>query len=320
MKVAVAATMLNEAAPIGALLDALAAQTRVPDEIVLVDGGSTDGTVAVVERYRTRLPILRLIEAPGSNIARGRNIGIAAVTSEIVALTDAGCVPEPDWLERLTAPFGGDPEVGIVQGRSVADPRNHVEACIGACSLAFALPLGGATVFPTARGLAFRRDLWAAASGFPEHLAFGEDTAFIVRAVARHGRLDAAPDAVVRWRPRRSYREVVRQFYRYADGIVAAGLSGRIHRATVTQSVGCLGLAALGLAARHWLPWVALAGLGAAYVARKARQGCFDVPSWRTYYRVPLVLLAIHVGTMAGILHGHGRRLLGRRGHADPAR
>jgi uncharacterized membrane protein len=50
--------------------------------------------------------------------------------------------------------------------------------------------------------------------------------------------------------------------------------------------------------------------LAALYVLRKVREGCFSIPTWRTFYRVPLVLLAIHGGTLAGIAHGNVVRLL----------
>lgn len=309
MTVAVVVTVRNEAATIDALLEALAGQTRAPDELILVDGGSTDGTLARAAPHASRLPGFRLLAAPGSNISQGRNHGIAAAASDVIAVTDAGCVPAPDWLERLVSPFAGDADVGLVSGLTESAPAGHLEACIGRCSLAFSVRIGGTTLFPTARTLAFRRDVWARVGGFPERLPYGEDTAFIVAAAAA-ARLVVAPGAVVRWRPRRSYGEVVRQFYHYAEASAEGGLSGLLHGRTVAQSVaGVTGLAA-GLYWRHWLPWALLAGGAGAYLARKARQGCFDVPSWRTWYRVPLVLLAIHVGTMAGIVRGHARRLV----------
>lgn len=73
---------------------------------------------------------------------------------------------------------------------------------------------------------------------------------------------------------------------------------------------------ALGLVTRHWAPWALAGGLAAAHLGRKARQGCFAVPSWQTYVRVPLVPLAIHAETVAGIVSRHLRR----RGRAAAAR
>src|SRR3990172_13260509 len=101
-RVAVICTVLSEEDTVGKLLDSLAAQIRRPDEIILVDGGSTDHTVALVEQYAARFAqqglSLRLIVAPGSNISTGRNRAIAASDAEIIASTDAGVRLSPDWL------------------------------------------------------------------------------------------------------------------------------------------------------------------------------------------------------------------------------
>jgi glycosyltransferase involved in cell wall biosynthesis len=49
MRVSVVATVLNEAQSLSRLLDSLAAQTRLPDEVVFCDGGSTDGTLPLLK-------------------------------------------------------------------------------------------------------------------------------------------------------------------------------------------------------------------------------------------------------------------------------
>jgi hypothetical protein len=70
--VAVIATVLNEAGAIEALLESLAGQTRRPDEVVIVDGGSRDGTAGRLAAWAAtgRLP-LRVIVQPGCNISQG---------------------------------------------------------------------------------------------------------------------------------------------------------------------------------------------------------------------------------------------------------
>src|SRR5689334_9232895 len=95
-------TVLNEADSIDALLDSVARQTHAPDAVVVADGGSTDGTREAMRRWSERLP-LRVIEAPGANIATGRNRAIAAADADIIAVTDAGVRLRTDWLQRLGA-------------------------------------------------------------------------------------------------------------------------------------------------------------------------------------------------------------------------
>ncbi|HRW51212.1 MAG TPA: glycosyltransferase, partial [Caldilinea sp.] len=83
------ATVYNERASIERLLESLAGQTRRPDEVILCDGGSQDGTAEAIRAYAAhhpdRLPGLQVIVAPGANISRGRNIAIAAAAGPLIA-------------------------------------------------------------------------------------------------------------------------------------------------------------------------------------------------------------------------------------------
>jgi len=104
VRASVICTVLNEGESIRRLLDSLALQTRRPDEVVIVDGGSHDNTIAVIQSYADRLPLRVLIE-PGANISRGRNVAIQAATGDVIASTDAGVWLEPGWLAALVAPL-----------------------------------------------------------------------------------------------------------------------------------------------------------------------------------------------------------------------
>ena len=97
-------TVRNEAESLPRLLDSIAAQTRAPDEIVIVDGGSTDATLAVLRDAATRVP-LKIISQPGANISQGRNIAIRAARGDIICATDAGVRLDSCWVEELTRPF-----------------------------------------------------------------------------------------------------------------------------------------------------------------------------------------------------------------------
>ncbi|MBC7900784.1 MAG: glycosyltransferase, partial [Saprospiraceae bacterium] len=91
----------NEANSINELLTSIERQSLQPDEIVLVDGGSTDGTVGIVERLAAGNTTIKLIKTDGATPGKGRNIGIENARNEWIALTDAGIRLEANWLEEL---------------------------------------------------------------------------------------------------------------------------------------------------------------------------------------------------------------------------
>src|ERR687887_1507266 len=91
MKVSLVATVKDARPFIDEFLASVRAQTRQPDEVVIVDGGSIDGTFEVLERESAVTAILE----PAANIARGRNVAVRAAAHEVIAVTDADCVLEP---------------------------------------------------------------------------------------------------------------------------------------------------------------------------------------------------------------------------------
>src|SRR5438128_10916933 len=109
MKVSLVATVKDAAGPIGEFLASIAAQTRPPDQVVIADGGSTDGTLELLRDAAG----VSVIEEPGANIARGRNAAVAAATHEVIAVSDADCVLDPEWLERLLVPIEGGADVAM---------------------------------------------------------------------------------------------------------------------------------------------------------------------------------------------------------------
>ena len=115
MKISLISTVLNEARSLPTLLDSIAAQTRLPDEVIICDGGSTDNTIDLLRAER-RFP-LRVIERPGANISQGRNLAIAEASGEVIACVDAGVRLDPQWLEKLVEPMAPSPTLPVLANR-----------------------------------------------------------------------------------------------------------------------------------------------------------------------------------------------------------
>jgi glycosyltransferase involved in cell wall biosynthesis len=112
----------NEEKGIGRLLKGIMHQTLKEIEIILVDSGSTDGTVAVASQYPVRLVTITPEEF---TFGRSLNRGIEATEGAFIVITSAHCFPVyPDWLEKLLDPFS-DPQVAVSYGKQRGGESNH---------------------------------------------------------------------------------------------------------------------------------------------------------------------------------------------------
>jgi glycosyltransferase involved in cell wall biosynthesis len=256
--VSVIVTVKNEASAIHGLLDSLRSQTTPPAEVVIVDGGSTDGTVERIGSYRPRLP-LKLLLREGANISQGRNEAVRAASGQIIASTDAGVRLVPNWLEQLTRPFQEDASLDVVSGFFLPDPQTVFERAMGATVLPVESDVDPQRFLPSSRSVAFRREAWQEVGGYPEWLDFCEDLVFDF-ALRRAGRRFLfAPGAVAYFRPRGNLRPFGRQYYQYARGDGKADLWRKRHAIRyLTYLVGIPLVLALGVAL-HPAWWLMLA-------------------------------------------------------------
>jgi len=100
----------NAAGYLDRVLAAVMAQTHPVDEVLVIDDGSTDDTVAVAGRWlaASRYP-LRIVSHPENlGLASARNTGVREARCELVACVDSDVAPEPDWLARLAEEMTGD--------------------------------------------------------------------------------------------------------------------------------------------------------------------------------------------------------------------
>lgn len=170
-------------------LDAIAAQDHPPDQVVVVDNESGDGTYEALLARAAQDPRM-LVRRAGGSLGRVRNLAAETASAEVCAFTDSDCRPRPDWLRRGLSAFA-DPTIGVVQGATVPEypPSERWSA-----TQRIERPSG----LYEACNIFYRRLALLAAGGFDEQVGFfGEDTA-AGWAVLRSGWAEAwVPDAVV---------------------------------------------------------------------------------------------------------------------------
>jgi cellulose synthase/poly-beta-1,6-N-acetylglucosamine synthase-like glycosyltransferase len=267
--VSLVATVKDEYGSLPGWLAALDAQLLQPDEYVIVDGGSTDGTWELLDAWQ---PASRkhLLQLPGSTIAEGRNIAFAHATGTIIAITDCGTLADPDWLRRLTEPLV-DESVDVSAGAFRPHTRTWWERSLAATTLPDIAELDQVTFLPSSRSVAVRRSWIEQGFVYPGWLDYCEDLVWDLQLKRGGARFALADGAVVGFRPRANAWSYVKQYYRYARGDGKAGLFSRRHLVRYAAYGGLLvlarrggfrELAALGLLGSLYLrrPWMRLFG------------------------------------------------------------
>ncbi len=113
---------VGRAAALRELLDSLAAQTRPPARVIVVDQSADDTVEGVLEAHPGGLEIVHLRSAPG--LSRARNTGLAAATATLVGFPDDDCAYPPDLLARVAGAFAADPGLDLLTGRT-AEPSGR---------------------------------------------------------------------------------------------------------------------------------------------------------------------------------------------------
>jgi CDP-glycerol glycerophosphotransferase (TagB/SpsB family)/glycosyltransferase involved in cell wall biosynthesis len=239
-RVSVVVPVLDAAPYLPACLDALLQQTHPDVEVVVVDDGSTDGSLEIARSYARTHAAVRLVQQPHSGIGAARNRGVAEATGELLAFCDADDLPRPTAYERLAAALqtsGSDIAVGSVclqrygrfqepdwARRAHQDRREGVR--LGDVPGILANQITGARVF--------RRSFWDEhALAFPTGTRH-PDAVLLARAMAAARCIDVLPAIAYDWRWREDMRSSLQRDLRDA-----AGVAGRVR--SLTEAAGLLG-------------------------------------------------------------------------------
>ncbi len=315
--VTVISTVLNDPDGLRIMLESLANQTLIPDEVIVADGGSSQDALTAMTEIVNKYPSVKLQSGKRCNIAEGRNRAIRSATHEIIACIDAGCAAEPDWLEHIIAPFA-DREVDIVGGHYQIDPQTIFQEVAGLLTMPGALkPLNPTTFNPSARSIAFRKGVWKNAMGFPNWLYTAEDTLFDLklRSLSPAPKYVLAANARVRWQPRNGWRETFRQFKGYARGEAHIGRGWDQFRYATQRYVALTTWITLAILMPTYQGWTF--GAAAAAVAlflfvhpyhNKAKSIARQMHSIRSYGLTVLIGEWITLAQWLGFLSGNRQR------------
>ena len=312
-KVSVVIPVRNEVNSLPELIASLRSQTFPPAEVVIVDGGSTDKTVATARQLTAGDDRFRVVEAGQATPGRGRNIGIAAARYDWIALADAGSRLESEWLERLVKVVQGDPEIAFVYGNFEPIVDSFFTRC---ASLAYIVPKqmrpGGPIRVPCIASSLVRRETWRQVGGFPD-LRAAEDLMFIEKIEQQGYKVGWAQQATIWWHLQPTLSATFKRFEVYSRHNVWAGRQRGWHYGIARQYLLMLVLVVLALVHSPW--WLVVIALGlAARVAksiwrrRRERSGLGWLFNPIQFLGVAVIILTIDLATFVGWAQALWRR------------
>ncbi|MCX6704211.1 MAG: glycosyltransferase [Candidatus Woesebacteria bacterium] len=310
MNISICIITLNEEGVVATLLDSLLHQSKKANEIIIVDGGSTDKTIEIIRHYQKKFGGIKLL-IEKSTRAGGRNIGIEIAKGDIIATTDAGCIADKNWLKNLTAPFATgrvDVSAGFYRMTGNSSLQKAESIYLGTRPRKF-----DRKFLPSSRSLAFTKKIWEELGGFPENIeGTVEDTMFNKNLLKHSAKISRVKDATVEWGMPDDIGEFFWKVFGYARGdaltkiwfFPGKGLASHNIKSIFILSRYILGLTILILSFKYHMLLPALVFLFLLYLIWAYRKIYIEFGDWKIALWGPMLQLTSDIGVMGGFLSG----------------
>jgi len=302
-KISLISTVLNESENIREFLNSIISQTKKPDEFIIVDGGSTDGTYEILKEYARKYKWIKVFVKKGCTIGEGRNYAIKMANNEIIAVCDAGCIYDKFWLEKIIKPII-DENADVVVGVYKPYYTNDFEFFQGILFVPSEEKIYGNPSRMSSRCIAFKKEVWKKVGGYPNSSA-GEDTLFNLKVLSSDFKIHFTKSAIVYWRMRRNLKEVFKQFYRYGAGDKCLGNVMKIKK-LLFLLLSFWGTIALTIYGFLFYPLLAffILFLLFFYLLLNGIKAHISTKKLKALFYVPLLLLVKRIGYCLGATFG----------------
>ncbi len=290
-------TVLNEESTIQSLLVSIEKQTRLPNEVVIVDGGSTDLTQKILARWKAPCPYRWIVKKGNRSV--GRNEAILQLKTELVAITDAGCELDPNWLEKISAQLVNN-TADVVAGYYKSNAQSAFQQAAAAYMLVMPKKITPSMQFlPATRSMALTKSAWEKAGRFNEKLSDNEDFAFAQSLKKSGVRMAFESEAIVLWTPPKTWRSFLTQIYRFAYGDCIAGI---IRPKVVYIFLRYVFFILLAIYSSGWLLNILL-----IYAFWARQKNAEYVTFLQSFYLLPTMQfstdIVVMIGTIRGFIH-----------------
>ena len=223
-------TVFNEASRLKETIADIEAQSLHPDEIIIVDAGSNDNTLEILNQWSDNSSIeVKVVISQGANVAQGRNLAIKNASHELIVSTDFGCRYHPEWLRSIVTPFEND-EVKVVGGnytvleediKTLSARANYILSS----GYKYVLEDG---FIPSSRSIAYYRTVWEEVGGYPEELTLaGDDYKYGLDVMEKGYSIFLVQEAYVYWGRHDKFIGYGKEAFRYGLGDGEAGQNKR---------------------------------------------------------------------------------------------
>lgn len=277
-------TVFNEAARLGEWIEGIESQTVQPNEVIITDAGSTDGTLDALYAWQERssLPI-HILVSDKCNVAEGRNLAIAKSQYDWILSTDFGCTYHEDWIKSLAEHFD-NPEIDVVAGAFGASTYQEVSAAARAdLILQNGYPVQMDDNFTaSSRSIAYRKTVWEQLGGYEEWLTLAADDTIFWRRLQQEGlRYQLVELPYVQWGRHKTYSQFAKEAFRYGLGDGESGINFRNFMShiieTSTRYLFFVNLLLLPIGWPKWTLWQGLLFIPLSFGLRSYRN------AWRNY-------------------------------------
>ena len=194
----------NEGKNINLFFDNFKEQTVYPREIIVIDGGSTDESLSLLDKVIIHPDVnIKIIVNEKLNkkysiapIAEARNEAIAAASYENILVSDLGCKLDRHFVEQL---YYSLEKNKIICGRYLGEGSNDLQKKLKKIFIPSLSKFKSPAFLPSSRSIAFKKECWQKVGGYPVNSYTAEDTVFAINLKNEYGNFHKNPDAIVYW-------------------------------------------------------------------------------------------------------------------------
>lgn len=224
ISVSLIATVFNESSSILSLLESYKRQSVKAEEFIIVDAMSNDGTDRLITEFAKTNPQLNVkLIRKKTNRSQARNLASQKAIGDYLAFTDAGCILDEYWLEKLIDRLLKS-EAKAVGGYFKGQSRTKLEEAIVPYFLQLQKNTNEKNFTPTTRSFLIDKKLWQEMNGLNEKLELSEDYQLMQRIKRQGTKIAFAKEAIVYWQPPSTFKAFLKKIGAFAKSDIEAGI------------------------------------------------------------------------------------------------